>query len=52
MGKFIFNKYYKECQSELKRDDVTKNGKLRLKKHDVFYHKVYVQHAFKLGSVV
>ena len=46
MGKFIFNTYYKECQSELKKmDDVTnftKNGKVRVKKHDGFYLIVYV----------
>ena len=37
VGKFIFNKYHKDCQSELKKkDDVThfrKNDKVRLKKH-------------------
>ena len=40
VGQFIFKKYYKECQSELKKDYVTnftKNDKVGLKMHDVFY---------------
>ena len=53
MGKFIFNKYYKECQSELKKDDVThftKNDKVKFKKALCFFiiYIVYMQHAFRL----